>query len=60
MANATISTSTAGGLLSLGALVASAVFFGFWVFGVSVGDILLEAAGLFSLSLAFVLARFGL
>lgn len=49
-----------GGLLSFLAFVASAVFFGLEVFSVSVGSVPLQAAGLFSLALGFVLGRLGL
>jgi len=49
-----------GGLFSLLAFIAAAVFFGLEVFGVSLGDVPLTAAGLFSLALGFVLERFNL
>lgn len=48
-----------GGFISFIALIAAAVFFGLAVFGASV-SIPLIAAGLFSLALAFVLARLNL
>ena len=49
-----------GGLLSFGAFIASAVFFGLETFDVALSDINLIAAGLFSLALGFVLGRVGL
>lgn len=49
-----------GGILSLLAFVAAAVFFGVLVFGGSISDWPLEVAGFFSLAIGFVLQRFGL
>lgn len=46
-----------GGLLSFLAFVAAAVFFGCAVFDITLGDVPLEQAGLFSLALGFVLGR---
>lgn len=48
-----------GGILSLAAFVAAAVFFFILLVGGSLG-FPLDAAGLFCLALAFVLSRFGL
>ncbi len=45
------------GILALAAFVASAVFFGLAVFEVTVEDINLIAAGLFSMALGFVIER---
>ena len=49
-----------GGIISLVAFIAAAVFFGVLVFGGSISDWPLEVAGFFSLSVGFVLQRLGL
>lgn len=56
----TVEKAQFGGLFSFLAFVASAVFFGFEVFSVTLGNVPLTAAGLFSLALGFVLGRLGL
>ena len=49
-----------GGIFSFLAFVAAAVFFGVLTFNGSISDWPLQAAGLFSLALGFVLGRLDL
>jgi len=58
MAQATVKTR--GGIFSFLSYAAAAVFFGALVFGVTLGTVPLEAAGLFSVAVGLSLSKLGL